>query len=428
MSEKKRNRLGSISLVAGICGFLIVELQPWLPLGSLILFRGLSLKALLEAFFEASMVGAFADWFAVSALFKDPLGIALPHTNILAKNKNVIADAVPRFLTGFVSPAAITGELGKLDYAARAAEALSAGSLREELHSFLRLRAVELLAAYGGDDPSRGAALRRFVDQLLDFVSERLDAPAEASALLAWARKGRFDERALEAAAEYARVEIGRNRLKLVSILTPLIKRNVGWQGLFIGTGTVERALAGIQDELADIGGDRNNEIRGYILSGISTFAQRLGPSGTGIDRDRMAEAFRSALSDEGFRSGFALFASQFLSRLGEDLALPQGRFMPSLEHIEDALAARLSGDEALRAKFNALVADLIGGIIERGKIIEGVTDYLAGLLRATDERAFVNRIEESIWNDLQYIRVNGAVVGGFVGLVITVIKAALTG
>jgi uncharacterized membrane-anchored protein YjiN (DUF445 family) len=428
MDEKKRNRLGSISLLAGVCGFLIVELQPWLPLGTVIFFGTLSIKGLLEAFFEASMVGAFADWYAVSALFKDPLGIRLPHTNILAKNKDLIANAIPRFLTGFVNPSAIAAELGKIDYASRAAEALAAGGTREELHAFLRLRAVELLAAYGGGDSEKSAALRRFVDEVLDFAGERVDAPAEAAALLGWARRGRFDERAVEALAEYARLEIGRNRLRLVAILTPLIKRNAGWQGLFIGSGTVERFLAGMQDELAALARDRNNEFRVFILGAIAGYAARISEGGEEADRGKLGQAFRSALSDEGFRAGFTLFAAQLLSRLGDDLSRPEGRFIPSLERVEDALASRLSGDESLRSRLNSIVASLLAGVIERGKVIEGVTDYLAGLLRATDERAFVDRVEASIWNDLQYIRVNGAVVGGFVGLAITTIKAALGG
>ena len=306
MADKKRNRLGTVFLAAAIIGFLAVELQPWLPLASVVLYRGLSLKALFEAFFEASLAGAFADWFAVSALFKDPLGIPLPHTNILAKNKNVIADAIPRFLTGFVSGPAIREELGKIDYASKAAEALSGGNAREELHAFLRSQASELLSAYGGaaaggtaaggtaaggtaaggtaaggtaagsGDESKAAALRRFVDDALSFASDRMDAPVELAAILGWARKERFDQRALETLVEYARDSIGRSRSKLVALLTPVVKRNAGWQGLFIGAGTIERFLAGIQEELADIKADKTNEFRLFILSSISAYASKL--------------------------------------------------------------------------------------------------------------------------------------------------------
>jgi uncharacterized membrane-anchored protein YjiN (DUF445 family) len=91
-------------------------------------------------------------------------------------------------------------------------------------------------------------------------------------------------------------------------------------------------------------------------------------------------------------------------------------------------LAAKLTSDEGLRASLNAMAGSLIASVIERGRVVEGVTEYLAGLLRSTDERHFVKRIEESVWNDLQYIRVNGSVVGGFVGLAIALAKAALGG
>lgn len=423
---KKRNRLGSGSLVAAVAGFLVVEFQPWLPLDSLILFGGLSLKGLLGAFFEASMVGATADWFAVTALFKDPLGIRLPHTSILAKNKDAIADAIPRFLTGFVSPEAMRMELGKIDYAAKASEALSAGGIREELHAFLRSRAAAFLQGFGGADADRSASLRRFSDELLGFASERVDAPAQASALLAWARRERFDERAVAAIAEYARASIGRNRVRLVALLTPMIKRNAGWQGLFIGAGTVERFIAGMQDELAEMRADAGNDFRRFIITSLGEYASELGSDGPA--RAKMAEGFRAALADEGFRSGFAAFLSLLLSGAGDELSGEEGRFISTLEGIEDALAARLSADEALRARLNSLAASLLAMAIERGKVIEGVTDYLAGLLKSFDARSFVSRVEDAVWNDLQYIRVNGAVVGGFVGLAIALAKAAIGG
>jgi len=434
MAEGKRNRLGSIFLLAAVSGFLVVEFQPWLPLASIGLIGKLNLKALLEAFFEASLAGAFADWFAVSALFKDPLGIRLPHTNILAKNKDAIADAIPRFLTGFLSQNAINEELGRIDYASATSEALSGGGTRDELHSFIRSQAAELLAAYGGGSEEKAAALRRFVEDVLAFASDRVDAASGASAFLLWAKRERLDQRALEAIAEYARDEMGRNRHRLVAILTPIVKRNAGWQGLFIGAGTVERFLAGIQEELSDIKADKTNEFRLYLLSALSAYGAKLAPprpdSGEGPSAERvgLGEAFRGALASEEFRRGFALLAAQLLSRLGEDLSRTDGSLIPTLERVEEALAARLSENGQMRARFNAMAALLIAGVIERGRIVEGVTKYLAGLLRSTDEREFVDRIEESVWNDLQYIRVNGSVVGGSVGLAIAAIKAALGG
>ena len=296
------------------------------------------------------------------------------------------------------------------------------------MHGFLKRRGAELLASYGGTDELKAAALRSFVDRLFAFAGEKIDAAAELSSILAWARKESFDERALEGVAEYARLEIGRNRVKLVAILTPIAKRNAGWKGLFINAGTVEGLLAGVQEELAQVKSDRNNDLRRFVLSGIEGYAARLEPGvlGGSADRAKLNQSFRDALADEGFRAGFARFVAGLLARLGEDMAGDEGGFLPVLERIEGAIAARLAGDEELRSRLNGAAASLIRGLIERGRVIEGVTEYLAGLLKATDERLFVDRIEEAVWNDLQYIRLNGAVVGGFVGLVIALSKAAI--
>jgi Predicted membrane protein len=428
MADKKKNRLGSISLCAAITGFLVIELQPWLALDSVVVFGSLTMKRLFEAFFEASMAGAFADWFAVSALFRDPLGVHLPHTNILAKNKDSIADAIPNFLKGFLSVDAMAAEFRKMDFAAKVSEALGSGGARDELHAFLKLRAASLLASYGGRDEEKAAALRRFTGEALDFAAARVDAPSELAGILAWARSGGYDERAFESLADYARTEIGRNRNKIVALVTPLVKRSAGWKGLFINAGTIDGFVAGIEEELADMRSDRRNETRRFILSSVADYAAKLGQGAPTSERDKLEAAFREAIADQGFRDGFATFAQGILARLGEDMGSDSGAFLPELGRIEDGAAAKLASDEELRAKFNGIAASLAVTVIERGRFVEGASEYVASLLRATDEKYFVSKIEESVWGDLQYIRLNGAVVGGLVGLVIALGKAALGG
>ncbi len=428
-SSPARNKLGSVSLAIAIAGLAFVELQPWLDLEALVIFGGFTLKRLLEAFFEASTVGALADWFAVTALFKNPLGVKLPHTDIIAKNKDAIANAVPRFLSGFVSPSSIRAELGKVDFASRIADALEEGGSSGEMREFLRRRVAELLCAYGGGEEARRASLRRFVSRVAAFASERVDAPAALAGILRWARSGRFDERVIDLAAGALRDGIGRNRIKLIRILTPILKANSGWQGLFMGPGTVERALAGAQAALTEIKNDKGNEARRFIVSSIADAAERLDglapdPSG---DREKLSAAFKDALGDEGFRDSAALFVGRLLATLGDRLSAADGAAVDSLEGLSRSLAERLRTDEGARRSVNDALASVVATIVERGRLVEDLTEYLAGLLRATDRRFFVGRIEDAVWNDLQYIRVNGAVVGGLVGLVIALVKAAAT-
>ncbi|MGO8695360.1 MAG: DUF445 family protein [Rectinemataceae bacterium] len=425
---KKRNRIGAISLTIAAVGFLLVSFQPWLRLDSVIIFSGLTLKHLLAAFFDAALVGSLADWFAVSALFRDPLGIRLPHTDILAKNKDAIAEAVPRFITLFVSDDLVAVELKRLDFAAWIEEALSGGGLRAELHEFLRSRASAFLRGYGGSGGPGSQGLRDLVARLADFAAQRLDPAAAFAGLLRWAREERFDERLLEAIADLLRTEIGRNRFKLAASITPIVKRNAGWQGLFIGRGTIEGLLRGVEDELGELRSDRRHELRLFLVSSVERYASQLaGETPDPADeRGRFSTMVREALHDQGFLRGLSDSLAGLLASMGEDLARPESGFIDGLGRIEESLVGRLGEDPEFRARFNAALAGSAAALIARSRIVESLTEYITGLLKATDSKEFVGRVEDAVWNDLQYIRVNGAVVGGIVGLLLALVGAII--
>ena len=111
---------------------------------------------------------------------------------------------------------------------------------------------------------------------------------------------------------------------------------------------------------------------------------------------------------------------------MGEDLARPESGLLDGLGRIEDSLLDRLGGDAEFRSRFNAALAGATAALIARSRIVESLTDYITGLLKATDSKEFVGRVEDAVWNDLQYIRVNGAVVGGIVGLLLALIGAII--
>jgi uncharacterized membrane-anchored protein YjiN (DUF445 family) len=425
---KKRNRIGAVSLSIAAAGFLLVSFQPWLRLDSIILIPGLTLKHLLAAFFDAALVGSLADWFAVSALFRDPLGVKLPHTNILAKNKDSIAEAVPRFITLFVSDDRIAVELKRLDFGTKIEEALSGGGLRAELREFLRSRTSAFLRSYAGGESPRSEGLRNSVAKLADFAAQRMDPAASFAGILRWARQERFDERLIESLADLLRTEIGRNRYKLAASITPIVKRNAGWQGLFIGRGTIEGLLRGVEDELGELRSDRRHELRLFVVSSIERYAAQLAgdaPDPTD-ERGRFSTMVREALHDPGFLRGLSDSLAGLLSSLGEDLARPESGLIDGLGRIEDSFVARLGDDAEFRSRFNATLADIAAALIKRSHIVESLTDYITGLLKATDSKEFVGRVEDAVWNDLQYIRVNGAVVGGIVGLALALIGAII--
>jgi len=425
---RSRNRIGLFSLLGALAGFLLVTFQPWLPLGRVILFNGLSLKGLLAAFFDASLVGALADWFAIGALFRNPLGVRLPHTNILAKNKDTIAEAVPRFLTSFVSEDRITSELESVDFAGKVEKLIQAGAARDEVNEFLRGRLSALVAGPGAADRSRADGIRILVREALRLVGEKVDAAAVLSSVVGWARREGLDNRIIEAVAEFLRAQIGQNLARLAGAITPILKRNAGWQGIFVGQGTVERLLQGVQSELAQVRSNPRHELRGFLSHTLDGFAARLAGRAPdpGGDRDRFRQSVSAFLQGESFQSGCVGFLEDLLRRLGSDLGRTPSGFVEGVEKVEHVLEVQLRSNPEFRKSFNRGAAALLSGAITKSRLIEGLTGYLATILKSTDEGEFVRRIEDAVWNDLQYIRVNGAVVGALVGLVLAVISAAL--
>ena len=423
-----RNRIGIISLGAAFAGFLIVTFQPWLALDSVRLFKGLSLQALLSAFFDASLVGAAADWFAVTALFKRPLGIKLPHTDILARNKDAIAEAVPRFLTSFVSEEKIAEQLGTIDFAQKVRRLLGSASTRAEINEFLRGRLSALLdgpAAFKGEPPEGFVAAVR---EILLFARDRIDAARALGAILRWSRAEGMDDRFIAMAAEVLRAGIDENFDSLADTFTPLLKRNAGWQGIFVGRGTIERLLRGAMEELQRVGADPRHDLRLLLARRLAVMSLRLSDEAADTDTlaDRVRAWFQELLSNPDTHVTVSRFAARTLAWLHSEMQ-PGGRgFADGIEKVEDVLVTQLRESGEFHRVFNRGVAGLISSLIASSGLIEGVTGYLAGLLKATDEREFVGRVEDAVWNDLQYIRFNGAVVGGFVGILLAVVSSVV--
>ena len=423
-----RNRIGLYSLVAAAVGFLFVTFQPWLPLEHVVLFRRLSLRSLLTAFFDASLVGALADWFAVSALFRHPIRVPLPHTNILARNREAIAEAVPRFLGSFIKEETIAAELGAVDFAGKVEAVLAKAVVRTEIIEFLRARFMALLAAASapeGRGPSESFTM--MVREIAMFAAERVDPAAVVGSFIQWGMREGLDEPVISAAVSAAGTALQRHLDDLADVLTPMVKRNSGWKGLFVGRGTVERLLQGALEELGRVGIDPRHELRLLLDRELRTLAARLlgETADPAAAREGLRAAFRRVVEDPVTAERVARALAAFMDRTRAALGPERPGFTEGVGRLEQMLLARLGNNPEFRGVFNRGVAGLISSLLARSDLIEGVTGYLAELLKNTDEREFVSRVEGAVWNDLQYIRVNGAVVGGLVGIVLAIILGA---
>jgi uncharacterized membrane-anchored protein YjiN (DUF445 family) len=321
--SKPRNRWGTIFLVLAAAGAVFFWLQPWWHADAVRYFR---------AFFEAGLAGALADWFAVTALFKKPLGIPLPHTDLLVRRKDALAEALPRFLGTFLEPGRLYPVLRELDWA--------------------------------------GLILNRWDPEALDELFTQGVRAAEGSP-----SRAQWEERVVAVGAELLHRELTRHKDELVGPVTEVIKRNAGWKGLFVSRDTVDDAIAGFLDEL---GGIR---------------ARPDSPLGR-----TLVKALRNSW--------------------------PQAVAELKPSRWTGDLWRRLEADPEFRAAFNRRAGDLAVTVWEKSGAAGAITGSLGYLLAQTDARSLADRIADAVANDLQYIRVNGAVVGGLAGLAFEAVKS----
>jgi hypothetical protein len=320
----RRNRWGTIFLLAAAAGFALFTFQPWWAPDAVRFFR---------AFFEASLVGALADWFAVTALFKKPLGLPLPHTDILVRRKDQLVEALPRFLGSFLEPERLNPVLKEVDWAGLLIDHVSPADLDD-----LVLEGLKPLIA--------------------------LDHPQQTQ----------WEQRAVGLGAELVHRELARHREALVGPVTELVKRNAGWKGLFVGRDTIDEGIEGFLLELASVRDNPNHSLR-----------------------KSLGAAFREALP-----------------RLADQLR-------PSRWTTEGW--ARLADDDAFRADFNRRAGDIAVTLWDKTGAAAALTSALGYLLAQTDAKTLAARIEGAVSHDLQYIRVNGALVGGLAGLLLELLK-----
>jgi uncharacterized membrane-anchored protein YjiN (DUF445 family) len=356
---------------------------------------------LLRAIAEAALVGGLADWFAVVALFRRPLGLPIPHTAILPANKDRIGEGLARFLDRhFLTPELLLPELRSLDIAGRAAfwladrhnAAALAGELAKALPYFLHAVDDRQIRAFVGralGGQLRNAQLAPLLGQLIRAVTAAGYHEAVLDSALGYA--GDFlasnEERLVEAAAE-------RRRRWIPSAINREIAR------------AMLRAASELIEDLRNPGG----AARQALLASIDEFAARLetAPAPASLPRSP-----RAILNRPEVRAWIASTWEGFRTMVMHDLDARPSRLNRALTMMIASFGETLRGDAEMRDRLEATIeAVVIEALPWRAELIRFVTE----VVRRWEPRGFSDRIETAVGADLQYIRMNGTIVGGLVG------------
>ncbi len=390
---------------------------------------GQGLWGWLKAFCEAAAVGALADWFAVVALFRRPLGLPIPHTAIIPANKERIADNLAVFVRDhFLDPKTLLEKIAVFDPAARLSQWL-ADPLRVQVW-VNTARQWGLQALDWLDDRRLQQGLK---DILLDAL-QRWDAAQTAGQVLTvLTRDGRHQELldgTLDKLGEFLSQDAVKQRVS--ALLVKHARKE--WPtivGLVNAVKSVDSLADSLADKLAnalmaelqDILREPDHPLRVAYGEQVEAFITRLRTDPALAAR---VQELKAQLIDNPavhtYVEGLAQEAKDWLRR---DLSDPNSHLGLHLHAALSGIGSKLASDATMREAINTHILSAAGQLAH--DLRDGVTAHIATTVKGWDDRALVREMERSVGKDLQFIRLNGTLVGGLIGLALYGLGGAIT-
>ena len=364
----------------------------------------------LHAFAEAAMVGGLADWFAVTALFRRPLGLPIPHTAIIPENKDRIADTMAGFLReNFLTPAVVGRRMGAMNLAGAVGSYLADPKAAND--SRIRAGAGELaVEVLQSLDPDRlGTQVRTGIKTQL----------------------GKLEIAPLLGGMLEAMIADGRHK--------PLIDKIIRWAGLVLEdnealvrdmvhkranavlrfTGLDERlansVLDGLYKLLAEVLIDPGHPLRSKIEEGLQELAHGLRDDPE--MQERVERMKRELLDNPAIGAWWQGVWERLRANLITAIRTSGGAGKGYLGETLAELGAALRDDERLQRQVNRFARRTAVGIATRYG--DQIVQLVSETVKRWDAQTITDRVEGAVGRDLQFIRINGTMVGGLVGLTI---------
>ncbi|HET7370087.1 MAG TPA: DUF445 domain-containing protein [Gammaproteobacteria bacterium] len=394
----RRTKIAATGLLALMVGIFAVsvsfaESYPWLRF--------------VQAFSEAALVGGLADWFAVTALFRHPLGLPIPHTAILVRRKDAIGMTLARFVEdNFLTRDAVSAKLAALDFVRHGAVWLKRDG---NLHK-VSTSGAAFAGGLGNLFDARG--MRGWLADNLKSGLAQIEFAPLAGRLLDAATRGNHHQRLLNAAVRMGREVLEENR--------PAIRIRIGekspwWLPKFVDEEIFKKLMDELERALEAIGADANHPARERFNDAVRQFI-------VDLQNDPEYRARGEAIKQELVRhpeleAYLGRMSRDFGQMIGRELRDPDSKLYARLEDNLDRFIAALLTRPELRDELNGWIKDGVLFIVEQYRHEIGA--LISETVKSWDAKPTARRIELEVGRDLQFIRVNGTLVGGLAGLII---------
>jgi len=371
----------------------------------------------VRAFAEAAMVGGIADWFAVTALFRHPMGIPIPHTAIVPSRKDRIGTALGNFVQrNFLTREVVATKLSAMKLGERAATWLAQPENSRRLSRHVA-RGLSGAANVMRDEDVQALVDRGIVSRLRTVRVAPLVARA-FELLTAGGRHQQLLDDALRLAARFLEEN------------DAMIRERVKAESPWWVPGAVENRLGdkivtGVEKTLVAVAADPDHPLRQRYDEAVDRFVVSLRENPEVIAK---AEAMKLDLLghpavnefSRGVWGDVKTRLADYADRLADDVEAEPDQ----VERWLSGLGQKVLADPELAAKVNGWVVELVTYAVEQAR--EEVAKLIATTVAAWDADATSRKIELQIGRDLQFIRINGTLVGGLVGVLLHVIARAV--
>ena len=373
------------------------------------------------AFAEAATVGALADWFAVTALFRHPLGLPIPHTAIIPRNQVRIADSLAAFVRDkFLDKAALLQRMAAYNLAQKLGDYLAEPATLRRLTGQAQEWAAKSVTAL--DNPA-------LAHELLGFVQRQLrawNAAPTAAQLVQVLTHGSHHQRVLNAALEKVAQWVGHPDIrelianKMVSTARREYPKTVWVTDKLDKTEGIADALAlqlaqALIDEVQNVLSNPTHPLRQHYAAEVGQWMQRLEHD---PDVQQQVQAFKDQLLDHPALQGYVQqIWQQLRDWLHADLQKPDSTLAAHFMDYASAFGQRLQRDPAWQNAVNAQLQVIAWHLADHLRTL--APEHIRKTMQSWEADYMVGEIEKHVGTDLQFIRLNGTVIGGLAGVVL---------
>ena len=376
---------------------------------------------LIKAGAEAAMVGGLADWFAVVALFRHPLGLRIPHTAIIPQSKNRIATNLADFVREkFLNPQVLTELIQRSDPAQRFASWLSTPSNARRVGR----HAANLMGNWL--DLVDDKRIQAFISDATKAVVGKLDFSQALGSVLEMLTKGGRHQQLLDAALGFVAEKLRDPALreKVAQRVVNWLKSEHKWKQMllpteWIGDQAAEAASSGLNRFLDEVANSPTHELRETFDLALKKLVRNLK---TNEEFRRKGEEIKEYIQSNPELANYTRSLWQALRDwLSNDLESSSSQLQQQIERMGLWLGQKLAEDQELRTSINEHMQALASGAAPQ--FAEFLTGHISDTVRKWDAQDMSRQIELSIGPDLQYIRISGTAVGCVIGILLFLVS-----